>query len=173
MEQEKKALLDFTPVLCTKSGMGFEAGKVYAAYDHKLSKGVIRQGEFKSPEGFELPQMQTGLSIREAIGGYELYSPWDMEVKDELPVFALNAFTEPLKTNREKLMEELDALDAVALYMEFADNRTTRAIDDAICADCKARRGRCAATSDDTPCPVTIEDWMGQEAREAAILPKA
>lgn len=74
-------------------------------------------------------------------------------------------------TNREKLMAELGALDAVTLYMEFADNRTTRAIDDAMCADCKARHGRCVATRDEEPCPVTIEDWMAMEAREAAILP--
>ena len=76
-------------------------------------------------------------------------------------------------TNRDKLMAELGALSDAALYMEFADNHLTRAIDDAMCADCKARRGRCVATSDEEHCPVTIEDWMGLEAREAAIMPGA
>ena len=171
---EEGKILDFTPVLCKKSGRGFEAGKVYAAYDYMLSKGVIRQGEFKSPEGFEPPEMQAGLSIREAIGGYELYAPWDMEVKDELPVFVLNAFTAPLKTNREKLMEELGALSSEALYSVMADNRVNLAIDRAICADCKAKHGgQCVVHDDEEPCPVTFEDWMEAEAREAAILPGA
>ena len=75
-------------------------------------------------------------------------------------------------TNRDKLMAELGALSDAALYMEFADNHLTRAIDDAMCADCKARHGRCVVTSDEE-CPVTFEDWMEAEAREAAILPKA
>lgn len=77
-------------------------------------------------------------------------------------------------TNRDKLMAELGALSDAALYMEFADNHLTRAIDDAMCADCKAGHGgRCVAHGDDDPCPVTFEDWMEAEAREAAILPEA
>lgn len=73
-------------------------------------------------------------------------------------------------TNREKLMEELNAMSSDDLYMAFADNHVTRAIDDAMCDDCKARRGRCVATGEDEPCPVTLEDWMDMPARGAAIL---
>ena len=76
-------------------------------------------------------------------------------------------------TNREKLMEELGALSDAALYDAMADNHVNIAINMARCADCKARRGRCVATSDEEHCPVTIEDWMGLEAREAAIMPGA
>ena len=73
-------------------------------------------------------------------------------------------------TNREKLMEELSEMSSDDLYMAFADNHVTRAIDDAMCDDCKARRGRCVATGEDEPCPVTLEDWMDMPARGAAIL---
>lgn len=73
-------------------------------------------------------------------------------------------------TNREKLMEELNAMSSDDLYMAFADNHVTRAIDDAMCDDCKARRGRCVSGGDDEPCPVTLGDWMDMPAREAAIL---
>ena len=75
-------------------------------------------------------------------------------------------------TNREKLMAELGALSNVALYRAMAANRVNLAINKAICADCKAGHGgRCVVPDDEEPCPVTIEDWMGMEAREAAILP--
>ena len=73
-------------------------------------------------------------------------------------------------TNREKLMEELSEMSASDLYMAFADNHVTRAIDDAMCDDCKARHGRCVATGEDEPCPVTLGDWMDMPARGAAIL---
>lgn len=76
-------------------------------------------------------------------------------------------------TNREKLLEELSALDSTALYNEMADNNVTRAIDDAICDDCKARHGSCVATGDDEICPTTLDDWMASPAREAAILNRA
>lgn len=77
-------------------------------------------------------------------------------------------------TNREKLLEELSALDSTALYNEMADNNVTRAIDDAMCDDCKARHGgRCVISSDDEPCPTTLEDWMDAPAREAPILNRA
>ena len=77
-------------------------------------------------------------------------------------------------TNREKLMAELGALSNVALYRAMAANRVNLAINKAICADCKAGHGgQCVAHDDDVPCQVTFEDWMGLEAREAAILPGA
>jgi hypothetical protein len=77
-------------------------------------------------------------------------------------------------TNREKLLEELSALDSTALYNEMADNNVTRAIDDAMCDDCKAEHGgRCVASGDDEPCPTTLDDWMDAPAREAAILNRA
>lgn len=77
-------------------------------------------------------------------------------------------------TNRDKLMEELGALDSTALYDEMADNNVTQAIDDAMCDDCKANHsGRCVATGVDEPCPVTLEDWMQMPAREAPILNRA
>lgn len=77
-------------------------------------------------------------------------------------------------TNREKLLEELSALDSTALYNEMADNNVTRAIDDAMCDDCKAKHGgRCVASGDDEACPTTLEDWMDAPAREAPILNRA
>ena len=78
--------------------------------------------------------------------------------------------TAPL-TNREKLMEELSELSNAALYMEFADNRITRAIDDAMCDTCKAKYGRCPNTADDTPCPMTLSDWMALPNPGKRILP--
>ena len=94
MKMEEGKILDFTPVLCKKSGMGFEAGKVYAAYDCKMSKGVIFQGEYKFAEGFDYPSILAGLSMREAVDGVELYAPWEAEVREEVPVFVLDAFPE-------------------------------------------------------------------------------
>lgn len=77
-------------------------------------------------------------------------------------------------TNRKKLLEELSALDSTALYNEMADNNVTRAIDDAMCDDCKAiHGGRCVAGGDDEPCPTTLDDWMASPAREAPILNRA
>lgn len=78
------------------------------------------------------------------------------------------------ETNRDKLLEELSALDSTALYNEMADNNVTRAIDDAMCDDCKAKHGgRCVASGDDEPCPTTLDDWMASPAREAPILNRA
>ena len=77
-------------------------------------------------------------------------------------------------TNRDKLMEELDALSDAALYDAMADNHVNIAINIARCADCKAGHGgRCAFYDDDDHCPATFEDWMEAEARETAILPEA
>ena len=75
-------------------------------------------------------------------------------------------------TNSEKLLAELANLYNAALYMEFADNRLTRAIDDAMCEDCKAQHGRCVSTGDDTPCPFTLDDWMDRPNAGARILPR-
>lgn len=74
-------------------------------------------------------------------------------------------------TNREKLMEELGALSNEALYAAIGFNRLNVALDSAKCADCKAGHGGQCVAPDDDPCPVTFEDWMEAEAREAAILP--
>lgn len=74
-------------------------------------------------------------------------------------------------TNRDKLMAELSEMSANALYLAFADNRITRAIDDAMCADCKAKHGRCISTDDHTPCPFTLDDWMDQPNPGKRILP--
>lgn len=74
-------------------------------------------------------------------------------------------------TNREKLLEELGALDSSSLYDEMADNNVTRAIDDAMCDDCKAKHGRCVSTGDDTPCPITLDDWLDQPNIGKRILP--
>ena len=74
-------------------------------------------------------------------------------------------------TNREKLMEELAGLSNEALYLAFADNRLTRAIDDAMCDDCKAEHGRCYSTGDDTPCPITLDEWMDRPNAGKRNLP--
>lgn len=73
-------------------------------------------------------------------------------------------------TNRDKLMAELSEMSANALYLAFADNHITRAIDDAMCVDCKAKHGRCVSTGDDTPCPITLDDWMDQPNTGRRIL---
>lgn len=73
-------------------------------------------------------------------------------------------------TNREQLLTELIALPNEALYMAFADNRITRALDDAMCVDCKASHGRCVATGDDEACPVTVDDWLDMPSCGAPIL---
>lgn len=74
-------------------------------------------------------------------------------------------------TNRGRLLEELAELPNDALYLAFADNHITRAIDDAMCVDCKAKHGRCVSTGDDTPCPITMDDWMDQPNSGKRILP--
>lgn len=74
-------------------------------------------------------------------------------------------------TNRDKLMEELSEKSNNALYMEFADNHITRAIDDAMCDDCKAVNGRCFSTSDDTPCSWSLSEWMDLPNAGKRILP--
>lgn len=74
-------------------------------------------------------------------------------------------------TNREKLLDELSKLSNEALYLAFADNKLTRAIDDAMCVDCKAKHGRCVSTGDDTPCPITLDDWMDAPNTGKRILP--
>ncbi len=74
-------------------------------------------------------------------------------------------------TNRDKLMEELQEMSANALYLAFADNHITRAIDDAMCVDCKAKHGRCISTDDHTPCPFTLDDWMDAPNTGKRILP--
>lgn len=74
-------------------------------------------------------------------------------------------------TNHDKLMAELSEMSANALYRAFANNRITRAIDDAMCVDCKAKHGRCISTDDHMPCPFTLDDWMDQPAQPARILP--
>jgi len=75
-------------------------------------------------------------------------------------------------TNRDRLMAELAERSNDALYMEFADNRITRAIDDAMCDDCKAEHGRCMSTGDDTPCPRSMSDWMDMPNTGRRILPQ-
>lgn len=76
-------------------------------------------------------------------------------------------------TNRDRLMAELAERSNDALYRAFADNRITRAIDDAMCDDCKAEHGRCVATGDDTPCPRSLSDWMDMPNTGRRILPQA
>ena len=152
--------------------MGFEAGKVYAAYDCKMSKGIIFQGEYKFAEGFDNPSILAGFSMRETVGGVELYAPWGAEIREEVPTFILDAFPKLTKTNRDRLMAELEALSNDELYSIFADNRLTRALDDGMCDDCKTRYGRCMSTSDGTPCPFTLSEWLDMTAQPgASILP--
>lgn len=75
-------------------------------------------------------------------------------------------------TNREKLMEELNALSNDAFYMMLADNRLTRAMDDAQCDYCKAHVRRCPSQDcDDVPCPVSLSDWLNLPNAGAPILP--
>ena len=74
-------------------------------------------------------------------------------------------------TNRSRLLEELAELSNDALYLAFADNKITRAIDDAMCDDCKAKHGHCVSTGDDTPCPITLDDWMDAPNTGKRILP--
>lgn len=74
------------------------------------------------------------------------------------------------ETNRGKLMAELTAMSNETLYLAFADNRLTRAIDDAMCVDCKAEYGRCCSTEDDTPCPITLDKWMDRPNTGTRIL---
>lgn len=76
-------------------------------------------------------------------------------------------------TNRDRLLEELAERSNDALYLAFADNRITRAIDDAMCDDCKAEHGRCMSTGDDTPCPRSLSDWMDMPNTGRRILPQA
>lgn len=76
-------------------------------------------------------------------------------------------------TNRDRLMAELAERSNDALYRAFADNRITRAIDDAMCDDCKMRYGHCVSPDVAPPCPFTTDDWMDMPNTGRRILPQA
>jgi hypothetical protein len=63
-------------------------------------------------------------------------------------------------TNRDRLLEELGGMDGERLYQALADNRSTRLIDDAMCAAChRMHDGKCPKP-DDSECALTIGAWL-------------
>ena len=74
-------------------------------------------------------------------------------------------------TNRAKIMEELGRLSNEGFYEAMADNRVCIAIDNGMCADCKAKHGGiCQSPDDDTPCPYTSEDWLDMPCQRETLL---
>lgn len=74
-------------------------------------------------------------------------------------------------TNRDKLMAELSELSNDALYLAFADNHITRALDDAQCDYCKETYERCPSQScEDVPCHISLSEWLDMPAQPARIL---
>lgn len=63
-------------------------------------------------------------------------------------------------TNRDRLLEEFGEMDGEQLYQALADNRSTRLIDDAMCAAChRMHDGKCPKP-DDSGCALTIGAWL-------------
>lgn len=88
-----KGIFDFIPVLCTKSAMGFEAGRIYAAYPHDIGLfGVIQTGNLNESGRRELPTFAPGHVMRKAVGGTEIGVPWEEDSQEEWPRFMLDAF---------------------------------------------------------------------------------
>lgn len=76
-------------------------------------------------------------------------------------------------TNREKLLEELAALDNAAFYIALTDHRCCVAMENAQCTDCVGRFGPCPCPDADGPCRVSTEEWMDWPCRRERLLPEA
>lgn len=76
---------------------------------------------------------------------------------------------EPM-TNRDRLLEELGEMDGEQLYQALADNRSTRLIDDAMCAAChRMHDGKCPKP-DDGECALTFRAWLNMAWDGTSIL---
>ena len=76
---------------------------------------------------------------------------------------------EPM-TNWDRLLEELGEMDGEQLYQALADNRSTRLIDDAMCAAChRMHDGECPKP-DDSGCALTIGAWLNMAWDGTSIL---
>lgn len=75
-------------------------------------------------------------------------------------------------TNRDKLFAELMEMSNDALYLAFADNHITRALDDAQCDYCKGTYERCPSQScEDVPCHISLSEWLDLPNTGKRILP--
>lgn len=73
-------------------------------------------------------------------------------------------------TNRDALMEELDALDNGAFYKMMCENRVAVIMESYQCEDCKQRFGECPCPNGETPCRVTTEDWMDWKCSREKLI---
>ena len=73
-------------------------------------------------------------------------------------------------TNREALMEELDALDDEAFEKALDSVSISDQLGNAMCADCEATHGgKCPYESDDE-CPHRLKDWLSQPCRRKQLI---
>lgn len=78
-------------------------------------------------------------------------------------------------TNREALMEELDALDDTTLdYMVLSrQSDLPEILESAKCRDCKKEHGgKCPAPGDDDPCVISLADWLSQPYQCERLIPE-
>ena len=76
-------------------------------------------------------------------------------------------------TNRDRLLEEFGEMDGERLYQALADNRSTRLIDDAMCATCHRMHGGTCPKPDDSGCAITIGAWLDMAWDGTSILVEA
>ena len=78
-------------------------------------------------------------------------------------------------TNREALMEELDALDdATFEYMVLSrQSDLPEILESAKCRDCKKEHGgKCPLDDDDDACVLKLNDWLSQPCTHERLLPE-
>lgn len=77
-------------------------------------------------------------------------------------------------TNREALMEELDAVDDATFELLVLDSGTElpETLYAIMCSECRKQHGgNCPAPSDD-PCAITMAEWLSQPCRRERLLPE-
>jgi hypothetical protein len=76
-------------------------------------------------------------------------------------------------TNREALMEELDALnnDTFERMILSRESDLPEVLEQIKCDDCKKQHGgKCPAPDDDTPCVITLSEWMSQPCEHESLI---
>ena len=82
----------------------------------------------------------------------------------------LNAIGIRAMTNREAMMEELDAIPD-SIFEEVLDTiNIGMALGNAMCDDCKAIHGGVCPLQDDEKCEHRLKDWLSKPCRHERLL---
>lgn len=76
-------------------------------------------------------------------------------------------------TNREALMEELDALNNDTFYRMILSRESDlpEVLDKFKCQDCQKRHGgKCPAPGDDDPCVTSTAEWLSQTCEHESLI---